>query len=254
MNTIQSTETIGTIADKDYRKADVFKPMGIDFLYNGDKTLNEGGKETGITAEKLMTALEQITIGKTISSREFDNWDLDSLINYILDTHHRYTKENAVIIYDLAQKIVYHHGENQSELINLTTAMFLFFHDLLNCMRKEEEILFPSIKQLAKDKSKPGNYRYTTFGLIKDWVTLIHKEHQASIKDLKLIHELTNNYMLRDDTCNSYKYLFDKMKKFETDLLMHLHLENNILFPKAIVEDEESNDNDNAVINTKFKK
>ena len=211
MNTIKLTQTLGTI---------------------DTKTSNE---EVGVTRKKLTPALVQST---KISARGFNKWKTDALIDHIINTHHQYTKESAVIIYNLAQKVAFHHSENHPELIKLTTTMFLFLHDLLNCMKKEEQMLFPGIKQLATNNSQSRKCGSETFGL-KEWVGLMHKEHQASFKDLKLFHELTNGYKLPEDACNSYKCLFEKMKEFEDDLFLHLHLENNILFPKAIALDKE---------------
>ena len=239
MNTIQLTETVGAIAAKDYRKAEVFKSMGIDFLYTGDKTLNEVSEEAGITAENLMAALEQVTRGKSTSFREFNDWDLDSLIDYIINTHHQYAKASAVIIHDLAQKVANDHNEKHPKLTKLTTALFLFFHDLLNHMKKEEQILFPNIRQLVKKKSCVEGITYTTFGFIKESAIGMKKEHLAASNELKLFRKLTNDYLLPADACISYKYLFETMKEFENDLFLHVHLENNILFPKAISLDEE---------------
>jgi regulator of cell morphogenesis and NO signaling len=79
---------------------------------------------------------------------------------------------------------------------------------------------------------------YSTFGLIEESVGRMQKVHQAIVRDLKLFHELTNDYMIPADACGSYKYLFEKLKEFEENLLLHLHLENNILFPKALAEDK----------------
>lgn len=183
--------------------------------------------------------MEQITLGKTTTSRKFNEWGLDSLIDYIINTHHQYANKSAVIIHDLAQKVANDHNEKHPELIKLTTALFLFFHDLLNHMKKEEQILFPNIKQLVKNKSHKERGIYTTFGLIKESVRRMQKAHQAMSNDLKLFHELTNDYVLPEDACGSYKYLFEKLKEFEDDLLLHFHLENNILFPRALAEDKE---------------
>ena len=238
MNTIQLTETVGAIAAKDYRKTEIFKNMGIDFWCNGNKTLNEVSQEAGITAEQLIEALDQITLSKPISSPEFNKWNLTVLIDYIIDTHHQYAKTSAVIIHDLAQKVANDHNEKHPELINLTTALFLFLHDLLNHMKKEEQILFPNIKQLIKKKSQSEKGIYSTFGLIEESVRRMQKAHQAIGKDLKVFRELTNDYMLPENVCGSYKYLFEKLKEFEDDLLLHFHLENNILFPKALAEDK----------------
>ena len=241
MNTIILTETVGAIAAKDYRKAEVFRKMGIDFCYDGDKSLEEASRDAGVSAEQLNAALCQVTIEKTDSSQQFDKWNLVSVIDYIINTHHRYAKENAVIIYDLAQKVASHHGANHPELIKLATAIFLFLHDLLNHMKKEEEILFPAIKQLIRENQYLEKSRYTTSGLIKGLIRLMREEHHATSKYLKLFHELTNDYMLPEDACSSYRNLFEKLKEFEDDLLLHVHLENNILFPKALVEYEELN-------------
>ena len=193
--------------------------------------------------------MEQITLGKASTSREFNDWGLNSLIDYIINTHHQYAKKSAVIIHDLAQKVANDHNEKHPELINLTTALFLFFHDLLNHMKKEEQILFPNIKQLVKNKSHKERAMYTTFGLIKESVRRMQKAHQAMSKDLKLLHELTNDYKLPEGSCNSYKYLFEKMKEFEADFLVHVYLENNILFPKALAEDEGLDENAFANLN-----
>jgi regulator of cell morphogenesis and NO signaling len=249
MNTTQLTKAVGSSATKDYTKPPF--NLCLDFCCNDDKMPSEDSLSAGVIKEKMITALHQIHLKRPTSS-EFDKWKLDSMIEYIINTHHQYAKANAVTIYDLAQKVAHHHSKNHPELMQLTTAMFLFLHDLLNCMVKEEQILFPNIKHLVKNKSHSGKSRYTTFGLIKEWVRLIRKGHQASIKYINLCHELTNDYMLPKDACHSYRCLFEKMKEYEDDLLIHLHLENNILFPKAIVEDEEFGEN--AFVNTKCRK
>lgn len=165
--------------------------------------------------------------------REFNEWDLDSLIDYIINTHHQYAKTNAVIIYDLAQKVANDHHEKHPELIKLTTAIFLFFHDLLNQMKKEEKILFPDIRQLVKKKSCVEGITCNTFGVIRESAKQMKKEHLATSNGLKLFRTLTNDYLLPADACISYKHLFETMKEFENDLSLHGHLENNILFPKA---------------------
>ena len=148
-------------------------------------------------------------------------------------------KRTPVIIYDLAQNVANRHSEKHPELTKLVTALFFFFNDLLNHLKKEEQILFPNITQLVKKNSCAEGITYTTFGFIKESAIGMMKEHLAAGNELKLFRKLTNNYLLPADACNSYKYLFEKMKEFENDLFFHVHLENNILFPKAITLDEE---------------
>lgn len=239
MNTLQLTETIGAIAAKDYRNTKVFKQLGINFSYAGNKTLEEASKEAGVTIEQVKAALEQNSLPKPTTAQEFNKWEIDALIDYIINTHHRYAKENAIIIYDLAQNIVYRHSQNGPELTKLVTALFLFLNDLLNHIRKEEQLLFPIIRQLVEKKSGKEGITYSTSGFIKELVMVLKKEHLAAANELKLFRKLTNDYLLPGDASMSYKSLFDKLKEFENDLFLHVHLENNILFPKAISLAEE---------------
>ncbi|MBD0331966.1 MAG: hemerythrin domain-containing protein [Chitinophagaceae bacterium] len=252
MNTLRLTETIRDMAAKDYRKTEVSNNMGIGFSCNVNQTLNEACQEGEIRQEKLRTALEQIELIEKAADHDFTKWKLDVLIDYIINTHHQYAKTNAVIIYDLVQKVANQDSERHPELIKLSAKMFLFFHDLLNWMKKEEQILFPSIKQLIENKKHSEKFGYTTFGLIKEWVNLMYKEHQTASENLKSFHELTNHYRLPEDASFSHKYLFEKMKEFEADFLLHVFLENNILFPEALIEDQGLDEN--AIVNLKPEK
>ena len=112
-------------------------------------------------------------------AQEITNWDLGALIDYIIDTHHKYAKDTAVTIYNMAQKLAYHNIKTNPELAELVTAIFFFLHDFLNHIRKEEQILFPNIKQLLKNKNHSKKGTFTTFGLIKEWVKLMqnHQEY-----------------------------------------------------------------------------
>lgn len=238
MNIPKLNETVGTLAAKDYRNTKIFRQLGINFSYAGNKTLEEASKEAGITLEQVKVALEEGSLTKPVTAKQYNKWDMDVLIEYIINTHHRYAKENAVIIYDLAQNVAYRYCEKHPELAKLVTALFLFLNDLLNHLKKEEQILFPNIRQLLKKKSSMCGITYTTFGFIKESVIGMQKEHLAAGNELKLFRQITNDYLLPADACISHQYLYKKMKEFEDDLFLHVHLENNILFPKAIMLDE----------------
>ena len=239
MNTLQLTDTVGAFAAKDYHNTKVFRQLGINFGYTGNKSLEEASKEAGVAIEQVKVALEQNSLPKPTPAQEFTKWEIDALVDYIINTHHSYAKENAVIIYDLAQNVANRHSEKHPELTELVTALFFFLHDLLNHLKKEEQILFPNIRQLVKKKSCGEGITYSTFGFIKESVMGMKKEHLAAGSELKLFRKLTNDYLLPADACISYICLFEKMKEFENDLFLHLHLEDNILFPKAITLDEE---------------
>lgn len=223
--------TIGEIAAKDYRKAEVFKKLGIDFCCGGDTTLEEASKSAGVSLEEIEKALEEAVSVTTTASQDFNKWGLDFLTDYIINTHHRYVKDNAEIINNMAQKVAEHHHANHPELPEMAVRVHHFLQDMIGHMQKEEKVLFPAIKALVahkEDKSKPIKK-----GLVTGAIEMMKMEHDHSGEDLRFFRELTNDYLLPEDACNSYQYLFDKMKEFEDDLFKHIHLENNILFPKA---------------------
>ncbi len=232
-------ETVGEIAAKDIRKAEIFKQKGIDFCCGGNKTLKEASEEAGITEDELKTALDTVENKPLAPSQDYNKWELDFLADYIVNTHHRYVKENAETIYGLAVKVAQHHADNHPELNRLAQSVHHFLQDLLDHTVKEEKIVFPAIKEGVAKKKDPSYNLSTQPGFIKQPIMMMEREHEIAGEDLTYFRKLTNNYTLPADACNSYNYLFEKMKEFEDDLHQHIHLENNILFPKALELDKE---------------
>jgi regulator of cell morphogenesis and NO signaling len=230
MNTKQLTETEADITIMDYGNVEVSKNIGIDFSCDSNKTFKEVSNKAGVAEEQLKE-----TLGP---SCQFNTWDADSIIDHIINTHHRYAKQNAVVIYELSQKVAHRHSKNHPEFATLATEIFFFLHDLLNHIIKEEKTLFPNIRQLMKSRKILGSPAHTTFGAMGDSVRLIQEHHRAVGKELKALRQLTDNYTLPEDACNLCGHLFKKMQEFETDLLIHVDLESNIFFPKAIAVDE----------------
>ena len=240
INETIGAETVGSVAAKDYRKAEIFKKLGIDFCCNGNRTLKEASEEAGISEEELRIQLEQgdMAVSKTVS-QDFNKWELDFITDYIINTHHSYIKENVSIINELMHKVANHHGGNHPELPKLEINIQRFLEDMMSHMKKEEAGLFPKIKQLVANRNNPGQRVSIPAGFVKEAVKKMQTEHEVAGEDLQFFHKITNNYLLPEDACNSYNLLFEKMKEFEDDLIQHIHLENNILFPKAIKLDDE---------------
>jgi regulator of cell morphogenesis and NO signaling len=232
---LEGVETIGQIAAKDIRKAEVFRRMGIDFCCGGKQTLKEAGEQAGVSEEQLQIALEKAVNSSLSVSQDFTRWELDLLVDYIIQTHHRYVKENAVAISDLGQKVAERHGTYHPELKKLVEGVSGFLRDLLTHMIKEEKILFPAIKQLAARERDPKLETDLPAGLVREAIRMMQTEHEISGEDLRFFRKITHDYSLPEDACNSYAYLFEKIKEFEGDLWQHMHLENNILFPGAAI-------------------
>lgn len=195
-------------------------------------------KQTTEKVRVLTAGGNQIHETRPAASETFNNWDINSLIDFVIKHYHRDTRQGVITIYNLAQKVSGKHREKHPELAELTTALFLFFDDLLFHLKKEEQILFPNIIQLIKKKVPAEATTYTTFGLIKELSLVMQSEHRSVVRELKYFRRLTNNYMIPPDACRSYRHLFERMKEFERDLMVHMSVENDVLFPRAIQMDE----------------
>lgn len=226
-----NVETVGSIVAKDYRKAEVFKKLGIDFCCGGDISLKEASIEAGISEEQLRLELENADTVTTSASQDYNKWKLDFLADFIANTHHQYIRDNATVILGLADKVAQRHGPQHPELGSLADRVNTLMNDLLSHIEKEERVLFPAIKSLVLNQDN-GSGGHTS---IKSIIDNMHIEHDHAGDDMRYLREITNGYTLPPDACNSYNYLFEKLKEFEDDLFKHIHLENNILFPKAIV-------------------
>ena len=230
----ENTETVGAIAAKDIRKAEILKAKGIDFCCGGHKTLKEAGAEAGISEAELQDALASVEQSPLAPSQDFDRWEIDFLADYIVNTHHRYVKNSIPVIKGMAIKVAQRHGETHPELNKLARHLDDFFDDLLLHLEKEEKILFPAIKERVAKNRDAAFEAGIPPELIAQSIKLMQKEHEIAGEDLTFFRKLTNQYRLPEDACNSYTYLFEKIKEFEHDLQQHIHLENNILFPKAL--------------------
>ena len=225
-------ETVGQIALKDIRKADAFKKLGIDFCCGGKKTLKQAMVDANISEQQLEEALaESAQLPATQQPLNFASWQPGFLADYITNVHHAYVRENGPIISGLANKVANRHGKLHPELFELSEQVTTLLQDLYQHLDKEDNILFPAIKQLASAQSN---------GQVLDQISVdsaieqLEKEHESAGDDLRSLRKITNQYQLPTDACNSYTYLFEKLKEFENDLFNHIHLENNILFPKAL--------------------
>lgn len=227
-------ETLGQIAAKDLRKAEVFKKYGLDFCCGGKKSVKEACLDKGLDVTKIEFELQQID--KNASGGRplpYNDWGLDFLADYIVNTHHSYVKEYLPEIRGYAAKVAQVHGHAHPELITIQTLVESLNTELLGHLHKEEAILFPFIKRLVK--IEPGQpAAFSPFGTIQNPISVMELEHETAGGILEKIRELANNYTLPADACASYSLLYRLLDEFENDLHIHVHLENNILFPKAL--------------------
>ncbi len=232
--TAANEETVGEIVAKDYRKAQVFKKFGIDFCCGGKKALADVCSKKGLDIEKVNAELAAAEEQSNGSATNFSSWDAGFLSDYIINTHHRYVQENVPFLSELSQKVARVHGENHPELVKISLVFAEVASDLHKHFEKEEEILFPYIKELVAAQKAGTKLQDPHFGSVANPIKVMEMEHEGAGEDLSEIRQLSNNYALPEDACTSCTILFKKLEEFENDLHQHVHLENNILFPKAI--------------------
>lgn len=208
------------------------------------KLKNVVGNEAYLTAKTLNTTNIDCNETKDAIHGESDNtkfnrYDTNFLIDYIIKTHHVFTKKNAIIIYNLTQKVAYRHSQEHNELKRFNEVAFFFFQDLLNQMLREEQNLFPHLLQIIRGIKYNGKSDNATLQSLNEKIQLQQTEHKKSFYYLNVFREITNDYEIPSDACNYYKSLFEKMKELEHDLTMHFYLEDNILFRNAMADDKE---------------
>lgn len=231
-------ETVGQIAAKDIRKAEVFKKFGIDFCCGGKKSLKQACEEKGLDVAAVESALESVnTTAK--ASENFDRWNPDFLADYIYNKHHQYYYDEAPVIAELLTKVVDHHGEKYPELQDVYRLYVTLAQELNAHFAKEEKILFPFIKALVRAKQTGNVQELTNQFSIAGPVQMMEADHDAAGEILAEISEATNDYSAPEGACNSFQFLYRKLKELEDDLHQHIHLENNILFPKALALEKE---------------
>lgn len=225
-------ETLGEIVTSDLRKAEVFNKYGIDFCCGGKKTLREACEEKGIDVAVVFKELKDADKLKT-SARPlpYNDWSLDFLADYIVNTHHSYVRKVMPDLKAYADKVAKVHGSRHPELLEINRLVQETMAEMLEHSDEEENVLFPYIKKLVREK-KDGDD-------VKSQIDLRVQEHELVGGNMDKIREISNNYALPEDSCASYAFLFKSLDEFEQDLHIHVHLENNILFPKAIELEKE---------------
>ncbi|MBS1629460.1 MAG: iron-sulfur cluster repair di-iron protein [Bacteroidetes bacterium] len=228
-----SSETVGQIAAKDLRKAEVFKKYGIDFCCGGKKTVQEVCAEKGIDSAIVEQELAQANSGSFApNNNQYNEWNLDFLADYIINTHHAYVRKYLPELRGFALKVARVHGSRHPELLPMLHHVDEIAEELTEHITKEEQMLFPRVKEIVKAQAENKTLEQNGTSLSK-MIELMESEHDEVGRAFDSIREQSNNFAIPEDACTSYKLYFQMLQEFENDLHLHIHLENNILFPKS---------------------
>jgi regulator of cell morphogenesis and NO signaling len=219
---------IGEIVANDFRSAEIFKHAGIDFCCGGNQSMEEACEEKKIDIVTLETKLVELEQTETDPSHNFKEWEMDFLCDYIVNTHHKTVIKLLPQLIFYTEKIADVHGSHHPELLEIAKLFGQINIELQQHLKKEEEMLFPAIKVAIHTQSEEAKK------VIISEITRMKFEHEFAGGAMDHINQLSINYMVPPDACNTYSVCFKLLKQFEDDLHIHVHLENNILYPKAL--------------------
>ena len=229
-----SKRYIKDLVTEDFRKASVFEKYAIDFCCGGKKPLEAACLEKGIDLTQVLADLHDLDSVSSRAGTRFDEWDLDFLAEYIIRNHHQYLRRAIPSLSAHTEKIAAVHGANHPELIQIAERFSAIAAELTSHMAKEERILFPYIANLAAAKRDGLIPQRPPFQSIANPIRMMEAEHQSAGDGTAFIRSASSGYAVPADGCTTYRVTYKELEEFERDLHQHVHLENNILFPKAI--------------------
>lgn len=227
-------ENISTIVTRDFRASDIFRKHGIDFCCGGMQSLRQVCKDKNIDAEQIIAELKQLEFSRNGTEMVYDTWEIDFLADFILNTHHRFAKSELPVLQSLLTQLCHAHGHHHHELFEVKQLLDASAAALMKHMEKEEVILFPYIKELLAFRNHPLQHEYPVIEPSDNPLNEMMEEHVTEGERFREMARLTHQYEVPADGCNTYLVAMKKLETFEKDLHRHIHLENNILFPKTL--------------------
>ena len=233
MKNIDHHSKVGEIVAGDYRAASVFAKFNIDFCCGGGRSIREICSSKDLDEAVLLKELEALEAGRGDAVANFNDWELSFLIDYIVNKHHLYVTKKLPELSAYAEKVAKVHGGWRPETIEVARLFKALSQELVIHMDKEENVLFPYVKMMAKAKKQGTELPMPPFGTVRHPIRVMEQEHDFAGETMRRIRVLTDHFTPPDGACTTYRVLYANLQEFETNLHEHIHLENNILFPKA---------------------
>lgn len=229
---ISTQNTLGNIVKQFHATAPVFEKYNLDYCCNGKRSLEEACKEKSLSVDTLVAELEKAIGQPTDNNQDFASFDPEQLISHIILKHHAFVKRTTLPIEEHLLRVASKHGDRFPEMKKVYAIFLEVAEELQAHMQKEEMILFPRIREVYY-ASKTTDHPEFSSNYISGPVSVMEAEHTHAGNGLDEIRQLTNNYTAPVGACNTFALVINELRAFEEDLHQHVHLENNILFPKA---------------------
>ena len=225
--------TIRDIVAGDFRAAAVFQRHSIDFCCRGSRSVEEACRSGGMSAEDILYEVAEATASSPAGVPRFNSWDVRLLVGFIVGNHHAFVRRALPTLLAHTKKVAAVHGDHHPELREVATLFERVADEMTSHMGKEEQILFPYMVALAGAAAESAVAPSAPFGTVKNPIRMMEAEHESAGDAMARIRELTSGYAVPADACTTYRVCLQELEEFERDLHEHVHLENNILFPKA---------------------
>jgi regulator of cell morphogenesis and NO signaling len=225
--------TVGETVRMNFTTALIFDARKIDFCCGGEVTIREACEKAGVDSEELISTLELALQQEDKESEQIESMSLKNLIGHILTRHHTYVNGTIPFLLQKLQKLCDVHGENHPELFEVKAHFADAAGNLSSHMHKEESILFPYIRDMEAVQQS-GEGKFPDYLGVEGPVREMMTEHQTEGDRFKKIADITDHYQVPSDGCSTFEVTYKTLEEFVNDLHRHIHLENNILFPKAL--------------------
>lgn len=238
---IDRNASVSEIVNRDYRAADVFRKYSIEYCCGGKFPLHVACEMNGVDEKNLVKELEEATQDMNISNTlNFNEWHIDFLTDYIVNVHHGYLRKALPSLQDHVTRFADGHRNKFSYLDDLQKTVSQLYRTFIPHLQQEEEIIFPYIRQIGHAYYSRESYASLLVRTLRKPVEqIMQHEHENTLRLMSRMRELTQNYTTPANACLSHKVTFRKLEEVDNDLVQHLHLENDILFPRAIAMEKE---------------
>ncbi len=234
--TMTAERTVRELALENTAATRVFEKLGIDYCCGGNQSLGDACRASNLPVDQVIDSLEMAEQAAHAAqkNREWQTEPLGDLITHISNTHHKYTREEMARLVPLLDKVCSVHGKNHPELQQVRASFQALVQELTTHMMKEERVLFPFIMRMEEAVIQKEPVLPAPFGSLQNPVSMMEHEHDSAGNALRALRNASSGYTAPGDACISYQTLYQALAAFEADLHQHIHLENNILFPRAI--------------------
>ncbi len=231
---ITPDRTVGSIVAEDYRAAAVFTKYGIDFCCKGGRSVQQVCEKQNIEQSKLVDDILTLLARDAREGEDARAWPLEKLADHVETVHHRYVQERGPVIQQYLTKLCKVHGGRHPELFTIHDEFNACVEAMAVHMEEEEQVLFPFVRALVSSERSSEALDLPDFGTVENPVQMMMDDHTAEGERFERMKAVSDGFTVPADGCSTYAAAFNMLKDFETDLHRHIHLENNIMFPRAI--------------------